>query len=190
VRGKRQRYTNPVSVFLLTSAVSLFLHARKADELRRLLREGMGSFAFFSPAQKARYPEVVMASIELSYAYQVIVFVVTIALSWRLFFRRSGFTFTELLVPALYGVAVYQLCNAAVMGLDLLGLMSIPSEVEILLGYLVGPILFAWVAAGFFPGRRWVSSLKGAFGFVAAFLLFALLRDGTLVAYVLLTVPG
>ncbi len=188
VRGKRQTFANPLSYFLLAASLSLLLFLQQADAFRESLQEGVqAGFSFLTPAQGARYLDLMLASIEVSYAYQLAFFVAVTALFWRLLFRRAGFTVAELFVPALYAMGHVSLLQLPLSVGEIAGLYTVPTGVSYLLSLLLSPLFFGWTAAGFFPGRPWVNAAKGFLAFFLAFAIYGALRDGALIAYVLLT---
>ncbi len=190
VHGHRRRYVNPLSYFLIAAALALFFFNQDPGELEQVMKMGSSTFAsIFTEAQTERYIGLVLDSVKVSYAYQMLVFVLSIAAIWRLTFRRSGFTFAELLVPALYGISQVTFVALPLSVAEVAGISHVPPAVAVLLSFVVAPVVLGWMAVGFFGGRRWVAFLKGVASYFLAFALFGVIRDGTLIAYVLLTTP-
>lgn len=187
VRGHRRRYVNPLSYFLIAAAVALFFF-ESDSEMREVMNSGAAVYAsIFSEAQTERFIEVVIASVKVSYAYQLLVFVLALAGMWRLLFRRAGFTFAEALVPALYAMSQVTFVMLPLSIADAVGISHIPTVVATLLSVVVSPIIMGWMTVGFYGGRRWSTFLKGAASYFLAFAVYSVIRDGTLIAYVLLT---
>jgi hypothetical protein len=182
VAGHRRPYVNPLSYFLLGAAASVLLF--QVEEFRTVMTEGLKAMPFLTPEQSARFVELVLASIQFSYAYQLGFFVLAMAVAWRLLFRKADFTFVENTVPALYATGHVSLLSAGLTLGEIAGLYDLPLTISASLL----PAAFVWTAVGFFPGRRVWTGLKTLLAFVLAFAVYGVLRDGIIFALVLLGV--
>ncbi len=182
VAGHRRPLVNPLSYFLLGTAASLLLF--QEAEFREVMEAGVKAFTFLTPEQSARFIELVLQSVRVSYAYQMAFLAVAMAAAWRLLFRKASFTFVENTIPALYIIGHASLFGAALTLGEIAGLYTLPLAISALLL----PAAFVWVAVGFFPGRRVWTGLKTLFAFALAFVVYGVLRDGFLIALVLLGV--
>ena len=150
--------------------------------MQAMMEEGLQGFPFLTPEQSVRFVELVVQSISISYAYQMGFFVLAMAFAWRLLFRGSDTTFVENTVPALYAAGHVLLLSAALALGELAGLYEIPMTLSA--AFL--PAAFLWVGVGFFGGKKIRGALKTLLAFVLAFAVYGMLRDGIIIALVLL----
>ena len=193
VRGRRQRYVNPSTYFMLAAGASLLVFSRadaaQMDEMMRNVESTYG----LSSAQQARFVTLKMASLESEFAaaVQSLFLAFVMALLWRAAFRRSGFNIAETTVASLYATAQI-LVLSLVIGLGVSagewagGVRANPMG-EYALGILYMPALFGWTAATFFPGPRARTVAVTVGLFVVGLVAYSLVSDGLLAAYVLLT---
>lgn len=180
ISGRRRTYVNPISYFLIGTAATLLVF--DAEEMRVVMEEGLQAFPFLSPDQGARFIELVVQSVQISYAYQLGFLVLAMGIAWRLLFRRAGTTFWENTVPALYAVGHVSLFSAVLALGEFTGLYEVPMAISALLL----PLVFVWAGVSFFAGNQFLVGLKTLLAFVLAFAVYGLLRDGLLIALVLL----
>ena len=196
VHGER-RLVSPVYYFLIGAGLSLLafsfeadtVRAGMADALRIQVERGQFPAVLLPPDLVDAYVAAVLRSVELTYTYQLLASAVFLALALRLFFLRSGYNLAEVGAFALFtsghAALLTTLAGAALLPLEL------SPEASVGVSFLLGTVLAlgyqSYAAAGFFPGARAGVVGRALLAWVVAFTAFAVLRDGALLAYVLLT---